>query len=148
VERVSLVIVAVLLSGWTTSNKEDHFGEGGTFSAVTLEQTGGPGLVVKCVERRLAVRLVSGGGDMFKTGTSYVVKLRADKGPITTTAGKAISERIIQLETQADMVRTIRKASETALRVESATDISSTFVYNTAGGVKAFARIAQGCNLD
>ena len=85
---------------------------------------------------------------MFKTGTSYVVKLRADKGPITTTAGKAISERIIQLETQADMVRTIRKASETALRVESATDISSTFVYNTAGGVKAFARIAQGCNLD
>lgn len=139
-----------IVGSWIVSNNEDRFGKGGTFVAAVLDQNGGTALAVRCIEKDLSIAVIDSSQDPkpLKVGTAYVVKMRTDKEPIMTTAGKAIGDRLIQFDTQADMVRTIRKGRETAIRLENDNGVSRTLIFPTKGNMKALARVADECNLD
>ncbi|WFU44106.1 hypothetical protein QA640_17635 [Bradyrhizobium sp. CB82] len=144
-----------VVGSWLIDNKEDRFGNGGTFIAavpdVSASANSGTALVVRCIEKDLSIALLDSAQidpKPLKIGTAYVVKLRTDTEPVMTTVGKAINERLIQVETQADMVRTIRKGRETAIRLENSDGVSRTIIFQTKGNAKALARIAAECKLD
>jgi hypothetical protein len=132
------------------SNNEDRFGNGGTFVAAAPDETAGTALTIRCIEKELSIAVLDNASDPkpLKVGTAYIVKLRTDKEPIMTTVGKVINDRLIQVDTQADMVRTIRKGRETAVRLENDNGVSRTIVFRTKGTAKALSRIADECNLD
>jgi hypothetical protein len=137
-----------LIGSWYVTATEDRFGKGGTFAALTGDA--GVGLAVRCIEGDLTIGVLDMSPDPkpLPIGGKFVIKLRIDKEPIMTTVGQAISDRLIQVSTQADMVRTIRKGRETALRLESADGVSLTRIFKTRETSKAFDRIAKECNLD
>lgn len=139
-----------IVGSWIVSNDDDRFGKGGTFVAAVPDETAGTALTIRCIEKELSIAVLDSTSDPkpLKVGTGYIVKLRTDKEPIMTTIGKAINERLIQVSTQADMVRTIRKGRETAIRLESNEGVSRTIIFRTKGAAKALTRIADECNLD
>lgn len=138
-----------IVGTWVVSEKEDRFGEGGSYIAMTPDGAGNV-LGVRCIERVLSIGIADGSDDPkpLVTGSRYVVKLRTDKEPAVTTTGLAIADRLIQVETMADMVRTMRKGKETAVRIESESGVSRTMVFKTSATGKAFSRIAAECKLD
>jgi hypothetical protein len=95
-----------LVGTWPVTNNDDRFGKGGTFVAAAFDETMGTALVVRCIEKDLSLAILEAANDPnpLTLGVTYVVKLRTDKEPIMTSVGKAISERLIQVDTQADMV--------------------------------------------
>jgi hypothetical protein len=139
-----------IVGSWIVSNNEDRFGKGGTFVAAVPDDAAGTALAVRCIEKELTIAVIDSSQDPkpLKRGAAYVVKLRTDKEPIMTTFGKAINDRLIQVDTQADMVRTIRKGRETAVRLENDDGVSRTIVFRTKGNAKALDRIADECSLD
>jgi hypothetical protein len=139
-----------IVGSWVVTDSDDRFGKGGTFTAAAFDEGMSTALVIRCIEKDLSIAILDAANDPrpLDVGTTFVVKLRTDKEPVMTSIGKAISERLIQVETQADMVRTIRKGRETALRLENEHGVSRTVIVKTKNNGKAFARIAKECALD
>src|SRR4051812_23266989 len=95
-----------IVGAWIVMNTEDRLGEGGSFIAATREKSG-LDFAVRCLEKELSIALLMTGADPkpLTPGQIFLLKLRVDKGPIENLIGKAISERLIQIETTSDLVK-------------------------------------------
>jgi hypothetical protein len=133
---------------WITSAKEDRFGDGGSFGAVTGD--GGYALAVRCIQKTLSIGIAEIGSDPkpLEKGDFYKFRFRVDAQPIVDANGLVISDRLIQVATERDLVRSIRDGKETAIHIEDSHGVSSTHVFNTNGSRKAFADLSRECPLD
>lgn len=138
-----------IVGSWVVTAKEDRFGDGGSFAAITSDGDSRV-LAVRCIQKVLtiAIGLIGDDPKSLTQGQIFGIKLRTDKEPVMATVGIAITGRLIQVETMADMVRTIRKGKETAVRIENEDGVSETVVFKTKDTGRAFARIAEECSLD
>jgi hypothetical protein len=136
------------VGNWMTSAKEDRFGDGGTFIAVVAD--GQVVLGVRCIQKHLSIGVGEFGFDQkpVAKGDLFAFKFRVDALPIVETAGAAISDRLIQVDTEKDLVRSIRDGRETAVRVTDTSGATITHIFNTAGSRKAFADLSRECPLD
>jgi hypothetical protein len=137
-----------IIGNWMTSAKEDRFGDGGTFAAITGD--GGYALAVRCLQKHLSIGVMGIGNEPkpMEKGDFYKFKFRVDAQPIVDAAGIVISDRLIQLDTEKALVRSIRDGKETAMRIEDGRGVSSTHVFNTNGSRRAFADLSRECPLD
>jgi len=137
-----------LIGNWLVSAKHDRFGDGGAFIAATGD--GGVGLVVRCLQKTLTIALVDLGADPkpLAKGELYNLKFRVGEQAIVASRGVVINERLIQVDTQQSLVKSIRDGKETAVRIEDRVGITSTHVFNTIGARKAFADLSRDCPLD
>lgn len=133
---------------WLVTATHDRFGDGGTFIAMTGD--GSIGLAVRCLQKTLSIGLVDIGGDPkpLQKDALFKVRFKVDDQPIVDSIGIAISERLIQVITEQSLVKSIREGKETALRLEDAKGVSSTHVYDTNGGRRAFADLSRECPLE
>lgn len=131
-----------------TSAKEDRFGDGGTFAAITAD--GSLALAVRCLQKNLSIGIGEIGLDPkpIQKGDYFAFKFRIDTQPVVEAAGIAISDRLIQVVTERSLVKAIRDGKETAVRVESTGGITSTHIFNTSGSKRAFADLSRECPLD
>jgi len=137
-----------IIGNWMTSAKEDRFGDGGTFGAITGD--GGYALAVRCLQKHLSIGVMEIGNDPkpMEKGDFYKLKFRVDAQPIVDADGLVISDRLIQVTTERTLVKSIRDGKETAMRIEDSRGVSSTHVFNTNGSRKAFADLSRECPLD
>ena len=137
-----------VVGNWLTSATEDRFGDGGAYTAVTID--GRTGLVVRCLQKKLSLAVLEMSNDPkpLAEKDAFTLKFRVDKQPVTESVGMAISPRLIQVITEKTLVRAIRDGRETAVRLESTSGVSSTHVFKTNGATKAFADLAKECALD
>jgi hypothetical protein len=137
-----------LIGNWLVSAKQDRFGDGGTFIAITGD--GAVALVIRCLQKDLSIGVIEVGGDPKPMGKGdfYKLKFRVDTQPIVDAGGLAISERLIQVVTDKSLVKSIRDGKETALRLEDDRGVSSTHIFNTKGSRSAFADLSRECPLD
>ena len=125
-----------------------QFGDGGAFVAMTGD--GAVALAVRCLQKDLSIGVIELGDDPkpMEKGDVYELKFRVDAQPIVDADGVAISERLIQVETEKSLVKSIRDGKETALRLEDSRGVSSTHIFNTKGSRGAFADLSRECPLD
>ena len=137
-----------VIGNWYVTSEADRFGDGGTFLAMT--GSAGLGLAVRCIKKELSLALLDLSNDPkpLATGDVFALKLRTDKQPIREAFGKAISERLIQIPTDKDAVRSIRDGAETAVRIETTRDVVTTNVFKTRGARQAFADLVKECPLE
>jgi hypothetical protein len=138
---------AKLVGHWIISAKEDRFGDGGTYLAMTGD--GDLGLGIRCIQKQLTIGLMELGGDPkpMTEGQQFAIKFKVDKQPVVDADGIAISPRLIQVEATKSLVKAIRDGRETAVRLESAI-VSSTHIYPTDGAKKAFADLIKECPIE
>jgi hypothetical protein len=105
---------------------------------------------VRCLQKNLSIGIVELDSDPkpMAKGDYYKFKFRVDAQPVVEAAGIAISERLIQVDTDKSLVRSIRDGKETALRLEDSRGVFSTHVFNTKGSRSAFADLSRECPLD
>ncbi len=141
--------VRKIVGNWIVSSEEDRFGEGGTYVAMTLDDTANA-FGVRCIERQLTLALMPGTAtdEPLEKGQQFSIKLRTDKGPVQDLKGGAINARLIQMEATPELVRMVRGGKETALRYETERGTSRTLVFTTRDNAKAFARVASECKVD
>jgi hypothetical protein len=60
----------------------------------------------------------------------------------------AISDRLIQVETEKATVKAIRDGRETAMRIEDSRGVTSTHIFDTTGSRRAFADLSRECPID
>ncbi|MDP9147917.1 MAG: hypothetical protein M3N22_09670 [Acidobacteriota bacterium] len=132
-----------------TSAKEDRFGDGGTFAAVTGDGTG-YAFAVRCLQKNLSIGVIETGSDPkpMEKGDFYKFKFRVDAQPVVDAAGIVINDRLIQVVTEKSLVKSIRDGRETAMRIEDSRGVSSTHIFNTRGSRVAFADLSRECPLD
>jgi hypothetical protein len=137
-----------IIGNWMTSAKEDRFGDGGTFIAATGD--GGIILAVRCLQKTLSIGIMEAGNDPkpIEKGDFFLLKFRVDEQPIVESAGIAISDRLIQVETEKALIKSIRDGKETAMRVQDKRGTTSTHIFNTNGARKAFSDLSRECPLD
>jgi hypothetical protein len=137
-----------IVGNWMTSAKEDRFGDGGTFAAMTGD--GGIALAVRCLQKNLSIGVIEIGSDPkpMEKGDLFLFKFRVDTQPVVETGGVAIGDRLIQLVTEKALVKAIRDGKETAMRIEDKRGATSTHVFDTAGSRRAFADLSRECPLD
>jgi hypothetical protein len=136
------------VGNWLVSAKQDRFGDGGAFTAITGD--GAIALAVRCLQKYLSIGIIELGGDPKPMGKGdvYKLKFRVDAQPIVDAQGLVINERLIQVLTEKSLVKSIREGKETALRLEDSRGVNSTHIFNTAGSRKAFADLSRECPLD
>jgi hypothetical protein len=137
-----------IIGNWMVSAKQDRFGDGGAFVAMTGD--GAVALAVRCLQKDLSIGVIELGDDPkpMEKGDVYELKFRVDAQPIVDADGVAISERLIQVETEKSLVKSMRDGKETALRLEDGRGVSSTHIFNTKGSRAAFADLSRECPLD
>jgi hypothetical protein len=137
-----------IIGNWMVSAKQDRFGDGGAFVAMTGD--GAVALAVRCLQKDLSIGVIELGDDPkpMEKGDVYELKFRVDTQPIVDAEGIAISERLIQVETEKSLVKSMRDGKETALRLEDGRGVSSTHIFNTKGSRAAFADLSRECPLD
>jgi hypothetical protein len=137
-----------VVGNWITSAKEDRFGDGGTFVAITGE--GDVGLAVRCLQKNLSIGVLEIGDDPkpIEKGDLFKFKFRVDAQPVIEAAGMAISDRLIQVETEKATVKAIRDGRETAMRIEDSRGVTSTHIFDTTGARRAFADLSRECPID
>jgi hypothetical protein len=141
---------AKVVGDWIVSEKEDRFGDGGTFVAVTGDGSGNV-FAVRCIEKELTLGIgqINSATRKYKIGDKFYIKLRVDKQPVLELTGVALTELLIQVDATAEMVRSIRDGKEIAVRQESIQGVSNTTIFNnTKGNAKAFARLSRECKVD
>lgn len=138
---------ARLVGNWIISAKQDRFGDGGTFLAMT--GNGGLVMAVRCIQKTLTIGFIIGGLDPkpITPREVYSFKFRVDQLPVVELAGVAIDDRLIQLDAPKALVATIRDGRETAVRMESPLGVSSTVVFSNLGAPKAFYDLSRECPL-
>jgi hypothetical protein len=139
---------ARMVGNWLTSAKEDRFGDGGAFIAVTGD--GGIAIAVRCIQKTLTIGIMQVGDDPkpIQKGDLFLFKFRVDTQPVVETGGVAIGDRLVQVVTEKALVKSIRDGKETAVRLEDNRGVSSTHVFNTRGARAAFADLSRECPLD
>jgi hypothetical protein len=136
------------IGNWLVSAKQDRFGDGGEFIALTGD--GSIGLAIRCLRKDLSIGLINLGADPkpLAKGDLYDIKFRVGEQAIVTSKGVAINERLIQVDTEQSIVKSIRNGRETAIRIEDEIGVSSTHIFNTSGARGAFADLSRECPLD
>ncbi|AVT76597.1 hypothetical protein RPPS3_25340 [Rhodopseudomonas palustris] len=160
-EIVLSALAALLLSGaaqadysgrqigsWVTKAREDRFGDGGSYIALTT--SGGAALGVRCIGKTLSLAMMELGdyARPINEGDRFEFKFRVDKGEVVALSGVAIGGRLIQIAAPRSLVRAMREGKETAMRVETADGVSAVVVFQMLGAPKAFADLARECGLD
>jgi hypothetical protein len=137
-----------MIGNWMTSAKEDRFGDGGTFVAIVAD--GSVVLAVRCIQKTLSLGIGEIGFDQkpIAKGDLFLLKFRVDALPVVETVGSAISERLIQIETERALVKSIRDGKETAVRVSDTRGTTITHIFKTAGSRSAFADLSRECPLE
>jgi hypothetical protein len=137
-----------IVGNWLTNATEDRFGDGGTYTAVVAD--GRTGLVVRCIRKKLSLAILEVGGDPkpLNQGDTFELKFKIDKQPIVDAKGLAISARLIQIVTEASLVKSIRDGRETAMRVATSSGVVTSYVFKTGGAKKALADLSKECPLD
>jgi hypothetical protein len=136
------------VGNWLVSAKFDRFGDGGSFSAFTVD--GDIGFGVRCLQHNLSLAVMVAGSDPkpLEKGDVYSIKLRVDGQPTVETNGLAINDRVIQIVTEKQWVHAMRDAKETALRMEDSRGVYSTHIYKMTGAPRAFYDLSRECPLD
>lgn len=137
-----------IIGNWLVSAEEDRFGDGGVFVALTDNDAFA--LAVRCLRKNLSLGVldVSSDPNPLTTGESFKFAFRVDKNPVIETKGVAISQRMIQIETEKYLVQAIRESKETAVKIENASGVSVVEIFQTRGGAKAFADLVKECPLE
>ncbi|MCG6203668.1 hypothetical protein LPW26_03380 [Rhodopseudomonas sp. HC1] len=137
-----------VIGDWAASAKEDRFGDGGTYVAVTAEDT--MALAVRCLQKQLSIAVIYLGDNPNEAspGGVFKFKLRVDKQPVVETLGTAMSGRAIQLKTTSAMVSAMRDGKELGLRIESNRGVVTTKIFPIRGARKAFADLSNECPLE
>lgn len=86
------------------------------------------------------------GGPKYDTGDKFLIKFRADKEAVINTAGTAISDAVMQIDTPSEMVREMLTTKEYAFRVIGTT--SNDFVFRAGrGAAAALGEVTKTCPL-
>ncbi len=127
---------------WIVSAKEDRFGDGGTYLAMTA----GDGLIlaVRCIQKVLSVGIVT--EESLRAKDLFEFKFKVDREPVVERAGFAINEHLIEIPIDGDLLKQMRDGKELAMRMQAAT-FSSTHIIRLRGSSRAFADIAKECLL-
>jgi hypothetical protein len=136
-----------VLGSWFVTEQADRFGDGGSYVAITAARSGGVGFSVRCIRKAWSLAIIDMSPDPkpLTPASLFHVKLRVDRDPIIDSDGKAINDRVIQLETTPAMVREIVQGSELAARLEGRTTISIDFVFDISGAKRALAQSMKEC---
>jgi hypothetical protein len=131
-----------LIGNWLTSAKEDRFGDGGTFTAMTIDD----GLIfgLRCIQKDLTFGVAQ--KDLV-VGERFIFKFRVDRNDVFMEIGRAISDGLIQVTTTPDLIRQMRTGKELAVRIESESN-TSTHVLKLRGSNRAFEDIVKACPLE
>lgn len=131
------------IGNWVVSAKEDRFGDGGTYLAMTA----GDGMIfaVRCIQKDLSIGLVFPTEEL-KPKDLFEFKLKVDREPVVERSGVAINEHLIQIGIDSDLVKQMLDGKELAIRMRAAT-FTSTHVIKLRGSSKAFVDIVKECPL-
>lgn len=132
------------IGNWLVSAKEDRFGDGGTYLAMTA----GDGMIfgVRCIQKDLSAAVIFAEKEL-RTKDLFEFKFRVDKEPIVETIGVAINEHLIEIAIEGGLVKEMLDGKELAVRMKAAT-FTSTHVIKLRGASKAFVDIVKECPLD
>ncbi|NEV77926.1 hypothetical protein DYI24_12850 [Rhodopseudomonas sp. BR0C11] len=136
------------IGSWTTKARDDRFGDGGSYIALTM--AGGAALGVRCIGKKLSLAMMETGiyARPIAEGDRFDIKVRVDKGEIVKLDGVAIGGRVIQIPASRDLVRQIRQGAEAAVRIETADGVSAIVVFPLHGAAKAFTDLGRECGID
>lgn len=131
------------IGNWVVSAKEDRFGDGGTYLAMTA----GDGMIfgVRCIQKDLSAAVIFAEKEL-KTKDLFEFKFRVDKAPIVETIGLAINEHLIEIAIEGSLVKQMLDGKELAVRMKAAT-FTSTHIIKLRGASKAFVDIVKECPL-
>ena len=132
------------VGNWFTSSEDDHFGDGGNYSAFT--SSGMYAFGVRCLTNSFSYAVLS---DDIKgqRNTPYRFKFRVDKGDVYPGIGIAIDDKIVQIIANPAMTKDLMSGQELAIKQEFD---GTTFVgvLNLRGATKALADVIKNCPLE
>lgn len=136
------------IGDWLVTATADRFGDGGSYNALSI--SGSKALVVRCLQRKLSfmVMQVDVGTEPFSVGDKFKLKVKLDERPIVEIDGIAPHARLLLIQAEPDLVRSVRDSHETAVRVQDDRGGVTAYVFKTAGGAQAFADLSRECPLD
>jgi hypothetical protein len=134
-----------LVGNWYVTVEEDRFGDGGTALAVTQSRSGDAMFAVRCIRRKWSLALMAG---KVNPGEVFLIRMRVDRGDIADAAAAAISDAVVQIETDAATVSKIAGGRELALRIVDPRGTSRDYVFGLAKAKAALSRHIKECTLE
>lgn len=136
-----------VVGDWLVQIEADRFGDGGTDVAMTASATTAVAFAVRCIRREwsLAVLDLSSDPKPLKSGSAFAFKFRVDQNVVVKGYGAAVNERLIQLETETNLVSQILKGKELAMRLERPDGATIDMVFPISSAPRALASHLKDC---
>jgi hypothetical protein len=132
-----------IIGNWMLTVEADRFSDANTKVIAVTMNSAGDVLAVRCLSGQISFAL---GGERYKEGDQFDIKYRPDKLAIVETTGTALNEKMMEVETSAEMVRSMLEAKEYAFRIMGASSRDVVFKAG-AGAAKALAEVTKACPL-
>jgi hypothetical protein len=101
---------------WSVKIDADAFDDGKSSVIAISSGQDGSGVGLRCLHGRATVALREA-RPRYKVGQKFEIKFRADRGPVLSTSGDAVSDNLVQLDQTAALISAMRGARSLAFRV-------------------------------
>ncbi len=135
-----------VIGNWVLMIDDNPFGEGK--KTMASRSHGSTIFAVRCIGDELSFAVRWAGGDQkFTAGDEFLVKYRADSGPILDAVAHAVDQQMLLLAATQLMVKQLHDAKQVALRFVSAA-VAFDEVFDVSGASWALADVVKACPLE
>ena len=133
-----------MIGDWMLNIEADRFSDSAANVIAMTANPTGEFIAVRCLQKQISIAL---GGIRYKTGDRFLIKFRADKNEVFDSDAFAISEFVLQIDTNPEMVREMLAAKEYAVRVIGVA--SYDYIFRAGRGAsRALGEVIKACPLD